>query len=192
MKSKRDEEHFREAQQDMEILKHEDDLGTIDLYYFDGSGFTGVPEVPYAWQDPDDPILLPSEKTRRINALGFMNRKSDLFAYTFENSINSEVVVACFDEFVTTLDKTTIVVLDNAPIHHSGWFDSQIERWEEEGLYLYFLPTYSPELNLIEILWKHIKYYWLSLSAYLSFDALRKEVDRVLANVGIEYKIQFT
>jgi len=192
LKSKRDEEQFREAQQELEILKHADDLGTIDLYYFDGSGFTGVPEVPYAWQDPEDPILLPSEKTQRINALGFMNRKSDLFVYTFEDSINSEVVTACFDEFISTLNNTSIVVLDNAPIHHSKWFESQIERWEKEGLYLYFLPTYSPELNLIEILWKHIKYYWISLSAYISFDALRKEVDRVLANVGGKYKIQFT
>ena len=192
LKSKRDEEQFREAQQDLEILKGADDRGTIDLYYFDGSGFTGVPEVPYAWQDPDDPTLLPSEKTKRINALGFMNRKSDLFVYTFEDSVNSPVVTACFDEFIATLKNTTIVVIDNAPIHHSEWFDHQIERWEEEGLYLYFIPTYSPELNLIEILWKHIKYYWLSLAAYISFDALRKEVDRVLANVGTEYKIQFT
>lgn len=192
MKTKRDESCFQAAARDLEVLKSADESGVIDLYYFDGSGFTGVPEVPYAWQDLEGSLLLPSEKTKRINVLGFMNRKSELFAYTFEDSVNSQVITAVFDQFLQTLHKTSIVVLDNAPTHHSEWFEDQRERWETQGLYLYFLPTYSPELNLIEILWKHIKYYWLSLSAYLSFDALREELDRVLANIGTEYKIGFT
>ncbi len=192
LKTKREEPAFQEAARDLEMLKNAEDHGTIDLYYFDGSGFTGVPEIPYAWQDTENPLLLPSAKTKRINVLGFMNRKSELFAYTFEDSVNSQVITACFDQFLLTLNNTSIVVLDNAPIHHSEWFEDQKERWEAEGLYLYFLPTYSPELNLIEILWKHMKYYWLSLSAYLSFDALREELDRVLAKVGTEYKIGFT
>ncbi|WP_286817950.1 transposase [Desulfobacter sp. UBA2225] len=45
-------------------------------------------------------------------------------------------------------------------------FKSQIGTWEERGLFLYFIPKYSPQLNLIEILWKHIRYFWLSTSAY--------------------------
>ncbi|WP_368860940.1 transposase, partial [Desulforhabdus sp. TSK] len=42
----------------------------------------------------------------------------------------------------------------------------------KKNLYIKFLPTYSPELNLIEILWRKIKYEWLSFSAYLSFSLL--------------------
>jgi len=34
----------------------------------------------------------------------------------------------------------------------------------------------QPKLNLIEILWRQIKYYWLLLGAYLSFDRLCGEV----------------
>jgi len=191
LKSKRNELKFRNAQKDLEVLKCADNNNTIDLYYFDESGFTGVPEVPYAWQECEEQILIPSEKTKRINAVGFMNRKTDLFVYTFEDSINSQVVTACFDKFIETLKRISIVVLDNASIHHSQWFEDHREDWESKGLYLYFLPSYSPELNLIEILWKHIKYYWISLSAYTSFDALRKELNRVLANVGTQYTIEF-
>jgi len=38
---------------------------------------------------------------------------------------------------------------------------------------LHWLPPYSPELNLIEILWRKIKYQWLPLRAYLSFNHLQ-------------------
>ena len=35
-----------------------------------------------------------------------------------------------------------------------------------------YLPPYSPELNLIEILWRRIKYTWLPFSAYACLNAL--------------------
>ena len=30
--------------------------------------------------------------------------------------------------------------------------------WEERGLFVWFLPTYSPHLNIAEILWRKLKY----------------------------------
>jgi len=161
------------------------------LYFFDESGFTGVPEVPYSWQDRNDPLLLPSGKTPRINVLGFLSRQNDFFSYVFECNVNAEVVVACFDAFSLTLNKPTFVILDNAPVHHSQFFTNEIEKWEDRGLFLYYLPPYSPELNIIEILWKHIKYYWLPSSAYKGFAFLREELNKVLMNIGKSHKIIF-
>jgi len=181
LKNKRNEKEFKIAQKDLEMLKEQDNNNVIDLYYFDESGFTGVPEVPYVWQDPDEPLLLPSGKTPRINVLGFLNRHNDFFPYVFECSVNSEVTVACFDSFSLTLDKPTIVILDNASIHHSQRFESEIKKWEDRGLFLYYLPKYSPELNLIEILWKHIKYYWLPVVAYKCFVSLKAIVRTVFS-----------
>ncbi len=47
---------------------------------------------------------------------------------------------------------------------------------------------YSPELNLIEILWRKIKYNWLPLRAYLSFDHLQSELKNILDQFGSKYK----
>ncbi|NER02300.1 MAG: hypothetical protein F6K17_06475 [Okeania sp. SIO3C4] len=33
------------------------------------------------------------------------------------------------------------------------------KEWEQKGLYVFFQPTYSPELNLIEVEWHQIKTY---------------------------------
>ena len=66
-----------------------------------------------------------------------------------------------------------------------------IPEWERQNLGLWFLPAYSPELNLIEILWKKIKYDWLPLEAYGSFGNLKEMLAHVLANIGKEFKICF-
>ena len=70
-------------------------------------------------------------------------------------------------------------------------FKAKRLEWEEKGLYLYYLPPYSPELNLIENLWRFIKYQWLPFSAYLSFRNLLSSLNEILENVGEKYKISF-
>ena len=51
-----------------------------------------------------------------------------------EGSVNSAVVVACIDQFVETLKRPTVLILDNAPTHTSGEFNENIERWKQRGL----------------------------------------------------------
>ncbi|MOA58863.1 hypothetical protein D3C78_1833470 [compost metagenome] len=84
-----------------------------------------------------------------------------------------------------------IVVLDNASIHRSALFRSKELEWREQRLYVVFLPTYSPELNLIEILWRKIKYEWLPIAAYRSFQSLTDHVLEVLSGHGNKYAITF-
>lgn len=59
------------------------------------------------------------------------------------------------------------------------------------GVIVKFLPAYCPELNLIEILWRFIKYHWLPFSAYLSFGNLVEEIEIILAEIGSVFKIHF-
>ena len=49
----------------------------------------------------------------------------------------------------------------------------------------------SPELNLIEILWKKIKYEWLNLLSIKNLTEFEKEVERVFASFGKKYMISF-
>jgi transposase len=56
---------------------------------------------------------------------------------------------------------------------------------------LNYLPAYSPELNIIEMLWCFIKYRWLPFSAYLNPSNLYDELTEGLRNVGGKYQINF-
>ncbi len=54
-----------------------------------------------------------------------------------------------------------------------------------------YLPAYSPELNLIEILWRKIKYEWLPLQAFRDSVHLKYWLKKVLEAVGEEYQMSF-
>lgn len=192
LKSKRDPVLFEECRKKLEELIAQDKEGIIDLYYFDEAGFTLEPCVPYAWQPIGQTIGIPSAHSNRLNLLGFMNRECSFTPFVFEGTINSSIVVACIDKFAETLQKPTILILDNASIHTSKEFIKNIENWQKKGLTIMHISPYSPELNMIEILWRKIKYEWIPFSAYESFPNLKENLSEILANIGTTYTIQFS
>ena len=105
-----------------------------------------------------------------------------------EGRVDTEAIVACMDQFSQQL---TYVFVDNAPMHRSHDFIKEIPKWVKRGLIIKYLPPYSPELNLIEILWRFMKYLWLPFSAPTSFACLRRAVAQILKQFGTEYTIDF-
>ncbi|WP_156829871.1 transposase [Methylovulum miyakonense] len=80
---------------------------------------------------------------------------------------------------------TTLPCTPAAPFWHAattGW---------RKGVVLHYLPPYSPELNLIEIVWRKIKYEWLPLSCYASYGTLKQAVLDILSKFGDEYRVTF-
>jgi transposase len=191
LKGKRNEEQFRFKQEQIETLKSLEDSGYIDLYFGDQSHFGLSPNVPYAWQTMDNPILLPAAKGKYQNVVGLMTRRNKLYFETLETTFNSDRIISFMNRFVEQAVKKTIVILDNSPIHKSKKFMAKIEQWKEKDVLIYFLPPYSPELNLIEILWRRIKYQWLDFDAYKSFENLKEKLNFVLTNFGTKYDIKF-
>lgn len=186
-----DEKEF--ARQDLEELTGKADRGLIDLVYFDGSGFNLWAKIVYAWQKRGERIVVPVMRGKSQNVLGFMGHRCQNFtSYVFEGSIDSHVITGCFDIFAETIDKETVVVIDNAPTHTSQEFDEKIEEWAALGLKIYYLPSYCPIYNKIEMLWEKIKYDWLSWEAYTSQKSLCKELDEVLAQISSLYHITFS
>ena len=193
LKAKRDKKKYRKAKRELKALERQHQNGEINLVYFDESGFSLHPVVPYAWQLEGENIEIFSPcKSKRLNVLGFFTKDNNLESFCFEGSVDARVVVACIDAFCKTINTRKVVVLDNASMHVSEEFEENIPKWERKGLFLKYLPAYSPELNWIEILWRFIKYQWLPFSAYLSFKHLVEAVEDILRNVGLEYEISFS
>lgn len=108
-----------------------------------------------------------------------------------EGSVNAEVIIQCFDQMSAQIEKRSYVLIDNASMHRSKAFIAQIPKWVSQGFIVKYLPAYSPELNLIEILWRFIKYYWLPFAAYASFSCLVTAVEEILNGFGTDYRIEF-
>ena len=165
--------------------------GAIDLRYLAFSGFCLTPYVPYGWQEKKILEKLKSQKSKRINVLGLLNTNNQLYSYVFETRITSEIVIKFLDNYVKKIDKKTVVVLDNAPIHRSKAFQKKIAEWQQKKLEIFWLPIYSPQLNLIENLWRFMKYEWIEAQAYKSWKNLVEYVEDILKNFGTKYTINF-
>ena len=150
-------------------------------------------KIVYARQKRGERIVVPVTRGTSNNVWGFMgHRCRKFFSPVFEGTINSHVVVGSFDIFAQSIERETIVVIDNAPAHTSQEFDEKINEWEELGLKVYFLPTYCPMLNKIEMLWEKVKYEWLSWEACKSQKNLCRGLDEILSQIGSKYLITFS
>lgn len=185
----RDPKKFEKARKEIGKLKERQKSGEIDLYFSDQTGFSLGSYVPYAYQTVGETIEISSARSPRLNVIGFISPDNRFESLCFECTVNTDVIVRSFDEFSKNLTKKTYVVIDNAPIHHSEEFEENIPKWRRKKLYIKYLPAYSPELNLSEIVWKHMKQYWLPVSAYLSYEALVNSVEYILKNIGSEFRI---
>jgi transposase len=176
----------------LETYKQQAKAGEIDLVYADQSGFCLTPNLPYAWQERGLTIEIPTSHSSRLNVFGFLNYTTNqLTAYTAHSTINSQTVIACIDQFCLTITKKTILTIDQAPIHTSQQMQQKIKAWEEKNLHVFFLSTYSPQLNLIEILWRFMKYEWIDFDAYTCWNALVNYVEKVIRLYGQKYEINF-
>jgi transposase len=117
----------------------------------------------------------------------------ELTTYLTTESVNSNTIIACLDEFVLIIKKTTVVVLDNAPWHVSKEVEAKIKEWESKGLIIFYLPPYSPHLNLIETLWRKVKLEWLKPEDFENKEKLHEAIKHIFLNYNNdEYKIDFS
>jgi transposase len=192
LKPKQDPVEYQRLLNLLQKLKELEDLGYLDLFYGDQSSFSMNPNVPYGWQEKGNAIKIVPSKETPINIFGLMSKNNELEAYECTGSMTSAVVIAFIDDFFESRKSRTAIILDNAPIHKSEEFKEAIKKWEEQDFFIFFLPTYSPHLNLIETLWRKIKYEWLKPHDYLNCDTLSKAVSNILCKFGDQFSINFT
>jgi transposase len=73
-----------------------------------------------------------------------------------------------------------VVVVDNSSVHHAKVVNAELPALAAAGVEFFFLPPYSPELNLIAVAWRHIKYEQLPERSYASADGLQAAVETAM------------
>lgn len=191
LKPNQDPIEYQQLYKELQALKKLQESGYLDLFYGDQSSFSMNPNVPYGWQEKGNAVKIVPSKQTPINIFGLLSAKGVLEAYECKGSMTSVAMIAFIDDFAKTRTQRTAIVLDNAPIHKSHEFLAAMERWKEQDLHIFFLPTYSPHLNIIETLWRKMKYEWLKPGDYLNCDTLSKAVVDIICNYGTKFNINF-
>ncbi len=90
------------------------------------------------------------------------------------------------------IHKDIFIVLYNANVHTSKLFKERLEYWQKRRLYIFYLPPYSPHLNIAETLWRILKTDWLRPQDYFENDRIAYLTNRCLANMGNNLTINFS
>jgi len=80
--------------------------------------------------------------------------------------------------------RRTSDTLDNARYQHCNFVK---DKAAELGVQLIFLPTYSPNLNLIERVWKFVKSQVLSAVYIETFDEYRSRISCFVESIELNY-----
>ncbi len=98
----------------------------------------------------------------------------EILTVTTDTYINSQCVVDLFTPLAARFtDLPITVVLDNARYQRNHFVMAEAERI---GITLLWLPTYSPNLNLIEWLWKFVKAECLHGRYYATFAPFQQAI----------------
>jgi len=167
--------------------------GHLDLFYSDESTFSMNPCLPYGWQAKGETIGIIPQGNRKINVFGIFSSGNFCFTKFSDRNINADLIVSAIEEFAQKLpsNKPSVLVLDNASMHHSLLFREKLVNWQAKGLFVFYLPKYSPHLNLAETFWRKAKYEWLKPADYFSFETYKDKLTEIFTNIGTKYRISF-
>ncbi len=175
----------------LKVLCQLKQAGQVDLYFGDEAGFSMQPVLPRAWQAKGEQIRIFPQRDKKLNLFGIFSADNVAVTYQTKANINSDFLISSIDDFCRYIEKPTVLVLDNAPVHRSKLFHEQLEKWQERDLYIFFLPRYSPHLNKAETFWRKAKYEWLKPSDYASFAKYERKIKEIFNGIGLQYKVNF-
>ena len=140
--------------------------GVICLKYLDESGCCCQSSTDYGYgkRGQQKRVGQRRRRGRRINILGvwqphlqfdYALMLGTLKTATFLQLMDWQAAIA--ERHFQQTGQLTVIILDNASVHKSLLAAQRQECWQQQGLLLFFLPPYSPQMNRIEDEWLHLK-----------------------------------
>lgn len=160
--------------------------GRRAVYFVDAAHFVFGAFLGCLWSLTRVFVRTPSGR-QRFNVLGALDAVThELITVTNETYINALSVCQLLRQLAERAGSRAVsVVLDNARYQHCALVQAVAA---ELGIELLFLPPYSPNLNLIERLWKFVKKRCLNSTNHADFGAFRRAIADCLENVRSRHK----
>jgi len=159
--------------------KKEDDR----IYFMDGVHPLHNSQPAYGWIKKGTDMVIQSNTGRqRINLNGAYNLEDHKAIIQEAESINAQSTVSLLEEMMLKQPAGLIyVILDNARYYRSEMVRVFVKK--NKRIKLVFLPPYSPNLNIIERLWKFFKKKVTYNKYYEKFTVFREYCLRFFKNL---------
>ena len=160
--------------------------GTKTVFFVDAAHFVLAPFLGYLWSLTRLFLKAPCGR-QRFNVLGALNAVThQLITITNDAYINAHSVCDLLWKIARLNLKTPVtLILDNARYQHCHLVKTFAKQLNIE---LVFLPAYSPNLNLIERLWKFVKKQCLYSKYYSEFTCFKNAIVECLEKTHSTHK----
>jgi transposase len=164
--------------------------GQRTVFFVDAAHFIYGPFLGFLWCLVR--LLVPGPSGRkRYNVLAALNAVThEVIRVTNHSYINAESVCALLHQIAASgVPRPITLVLDNARYQRCALVQGVARSLRIE---LLFLPSYSPNLNLIERLWKFVKKECLASRTLPDYETFTHTIDDCLNRLPTKYKEQMT
>lgn len=170
-RDKQNEQHKQIKLADLDLLALAAAAGEIDLLYLDESGFCLWNQVHYTYfrRGQQKRLEQTPRRGRRLSILGLMQPQVRFEYALAVGSFTSKSYIRMIDQEaaqaaqqLAQTGRIRVVVQENSPIHTSAQVQQKWPEWEQQGLYIFFLPKYCSEMNPIELEWQQLKIHQLA------------------------------
>ena len=174
------------AQQYEEFMQNKPD--NVEVLFMDAVHPQHNTMAAYGWIKRGEKREIKTSSGReRLNLHGAMNAESLEVTIIESETVDEDSTITLLAtlENKYALAKTVFVILDNAKYHYSHRVKEYLQN---SRIKLVFLPSYSPNLNLIERLWKFFKKKVLYNTYYEKLEDFRQACIRFFRNIDSHYK----
>jgi len=173
-------------EQELQPRLTEAQAGKRVVLFVDAAHFVLAPFLGFLWSVVRVFIQAPSGR-QRFNVLGALNAIThELITVTNDAYITAESVCALLEKIANLYVALPIsIFLDNVRYQKCALVR---EKAKSLNIELCFLPSYSPNLNLIERLWKFVKKKCLYSKYYEKFPAFKEAISKCLNETMTTHK----
>jgi DDE superfamily endonuclease len=164
-------------------IRDEAESAGATVYFGDEAGVRADHHAGTTWAPVGQTQIV--ESTGERNGVGMASAISadgDLHFNVYEGMMESERFIEFCKHLMASDGGKVFLVLDNAPYHTSN-ATREFADSTDGRLRLFFLPTYSPELNPDELVWKNVKHDQIGKSGLLRGKDLYDAAWKALENL---------
>ncbi len=97
------------------------------------------------------PVIRLNAKRSSTNMISAVNNQGKVRFKIFEGSMNTDVLIDFCKRLIKSAKRKVYLILDNLRVHHAKLFKAWLQEHKDE-IDVFYLPSYSPELNPDEYL----------------------------------------
>lgn len=97
------------------------------------------------------PVIRLNVNRTSTNMISVITNQGKVRFRVFDGTMNAEILIDFCKRLIKSANRKVYLILDNLPVHHAKVFKAWLEE-NKESIEIFYLPSYSPELNPEEYL----------------------------------------